>query len=111
MRAPGRVVRRKVADGRAVSSRYEHAWRPRHGQARGPFALEPEIKARELGIATEDGADPHRPCRDVTSAVARANPMHVEEESTSSRSAIDAASAGCESIRDSGQPSRERDAE
>jgi hypothetical protein len=79
LRAPGRVVRRKVAEaGRQLEESTRDARTTAKLKAR--FALDPELKAREIHVATEDGRVTLKGSVDSPEEVARAIRMAVEED-------------------------------
>lgn len=79
LRATGRVVRRKVATaGRELEESTRDARTTAKLKAR--FALDPELKAREIDIDTQDGRVTLRGRVDNHEQVARAIRMAVEED-------------------------------
>jgi osmotically-inducible protein OsmY len=79
LRATGRVVRRKVAEaGRRLEERTRDARTTATLKAR--FALDPELKAREIEIGTTDGRVTLNGVVDSHEEVARAIRMAVEED-------------------------------
>ena len=79
MRATGRVVRRKVAEaGRQIEESTRDARTTAKLKAR--FALDPELKAREIDIDTDDGRVTLKGRVDSHEEVARAIRMAVEED-------------------------------
>ena len=79
LRATGRVVRRKVAE---AGRRLEEGTRDARTTAKlkARFALDPELKAREIDIGTTDGRVTLRGVVDSHEEVARAIRMAVEED-------------------------------
>jgi BON domain len=79
LRATGRVVRRKVAE---VGRQLEESTRDARTTARlkARFALDPELKAREIEIGTEDGRVTLKGRVESHEEVARAIRMAVEED-------------------------------
>jgi len=79
MRATGRVVRRKVAEaGRQIEESTRDARTTAKLKAR--FALDPELKTREIDIDTDDGRVTLKGRVDSHEEVARAIRMAVEED-------------------------------
>ena len=79
LKATGRVVRRKVAEaGRQLEESTRDARTTAKLKAR--FALDPELKAREIEIDTEDGRVTLKGRVDSHEEVARAIRMAVEED-------------------------------
>jgi hypothetical protein len=79
MRATGRVVRRKVAEaGRQLEENTRDARTTAKLKAR--FALDPELKARQIDIDTQDGRVTLTGQVDTHEEVARAVRMAVEED-------------------------------
>ena len=79
LRATGRVVRRKVAEaGRQLEESTRDARTTAKLKAR--FALDPELKAREIEIHTDDGRVTLKGRVDSHEEVARAIRMAVEED-------------------------------
>jgi len=79
LRATGRVVRRKVAE---AGRQLEESTRDSRTTARlkARFALDPELKAREIDIHTEDGRVSLEGGVDSHEELARAIRMAVEED-------------------------------
>jgi len=79
LKATGRVVRRKVAE---AGRQLEESTRDSRTTARlkARFALDPELKAREIDIHTEDGRVTLNGRVDSHEEVARAIRMAVEED-------------------------------
>ena len=79
LKATGRVVRRKVAEaGRQLEESTRDARTTARLKAR--FALDPELKAREIDIHTEDGRVTLKGRVDSHEELARAIRMAVEED-------------------------------
>ena len=79
LRATGRVVRRKVSE---AGRRLEEGTRDARTTAKlkARFALDPELKAREIDIGTTDGRVTLKGVVDSHEEVARAIRMAVEED-------------------------------
>jgi len=79
LRATGRVVRRKVA---AAGRQLEESTRDARTTARlkARFALDPELKTREIDVHTEDGRVTLNGLVDSHEELARAIRMAVEED-------------------------------
>jgi hypothetical protein len=79
LRATGRVVRRKVAEaGRQIEEGTRDARTTAKLKAR--YALDPELKTREIDVATDDGRVTLKGRVDTHEEVARAIRMAVEED-------------------------------
>ena len=79
LKATGRVVRRKVAE---ASRQLEESTRDARttGKLKARFALDPELKTREIDVATDDGRVTLNGVVESHEEVARAIRMAVEED-------------------------------